>query len=159
VYVPELAPGSAYNSTLASVPGKADHLFFTSGQFGGLGQANPEPSAVFKRSTDGGTTWTTVPNVLEVYSFGFGDEQQPANYPSIFIAGWVNGQWGIWLSNDNASSWTKIGDFPLERADVLSSVEGAKDGSGRVYVAFRGSGYVYGTPSAGIRPQPPKLLP
>jgi len=46
------------------------HLFFTSGPQGG----DPHPVASpFMRSTDGGTTWTTIPNVLEVRVFGFGN--------------------------------------------------------------------------------------
>ncbi len=165
VYAPEIAPGSVWNSKLASVPGKEDHLFFSSGQTGVLGQANPDPRAAFKRSTDGGSTWVPVPNVLEVYSFGFGDVKQPANYPAIFIAGWVYGEWGIWRSDDEGATWAKIANFPLDSFDLITAVEGAKDGTDRVYLGFRGSGYAYGVPSSTsstedpTRPQAPILLP
>jgi photosystem II stability/assembly factor-like uncharacterized protein len=147
------------NAKLKAVPGKAGHLFYTAGWVGGIGQANPGDTNLV-RSTDSGDTWSAVANVKEVYDFGFGDVQ-PSGYPSIFIAGWVGGEWGIWRSDDAAGSWTKIGEFPLGSFDLLTAVEGAKDGTGRVYLGFRGSGYAYGTPSTGglTPPQAPILLP
>ena len=48
------------------------------------------------RSTDGGVTWTAIRGVAEVYAFGFGKAQ--STYPTIYIAGWVKGQYGIWSS-------------------------------------------------------------
>jgi hypothetical protein len=105
VYPHEIAPWSGFNATLKSVPGRRGHLFFTSGPQGGSEDAHPAANP-FMRSTDGGETWTAVPNVLEVHAFGFG---QPLNdYPTIFISGWVKGLYGIWRSNDNARSWTRI---------------------------------------------------
>ena len=153
----------AWNGTLRSVPGKGGHLFWSTG--GSNNDGVPNSAAPFMRSTDGGVTWTDVnPNVREVYAFGFGDTF--GSYPRIYIAGWVNNVWGIHYSDDAGASWTKIGDYPLGSFDTITSVEGAKDGTERVYVGYRGSGAVYGTPSTTsptgtklVPPQAPILLP
>ena len=119
----EIAPFSGFNARLQSVPGQAGHLFFTSGPQGSIGDKHPGASP-FMRSTDGGATWTVVPNVLEARAFGFGKSLN--NYPAIYIAGWVNRIYGIWRSDDNARSWIQIGDFPLGSLDDLTAIEGDK---------------------------------
>src|SRR5262249_24707230 len=144
VYGSAVAPFSGYNAVLKAVPGQAGHLFFTSGQQGSAGDANPDQAAAFMRSTDGGATWTAVPNVLEVYAFGFGQAAPGGNYPTVFIAGWVNRVYGVWRSDDNARPWTQIGDLPLGSLDDIRSVEGDKNIYGQVYIGFLGSGYAYG---------------
>jgi hypothetical protein len=142
VYSGQIAPSSGFNARLRSVPGQAGHLFFTSGPQGNPGDPHPAANP-FMRSTNGGATWSAVPNVLEVRAFGFGAPL--ASYPAIFIAGWVNNVYGLWRSDDNAQTWTQIGDFPLGSLDDVTAVEGDKNVYGTVYVGFAGSGYAYGT--------------
>src|SRR5262249_26051206 len=136
----EIAPFSGFNAKLRAVPGHAGHLFFTSGQQGNEDDPNPAQNPLM-RSTDGGVRWAAVPNVLEVYAFGFGKELQGSRYPTIFIAGWVRGVYGIWRSDDEAQSWTQIGEFPLGSLDAVKAVEGDKNVYGTVYIGFNGSGY------------------
>jgi hypothetical protein len=95
------------------------------------------------RSIDGGVTWLTFTNVLEVRAFGFGRALN--NYPTIFVVGWVNRIYGIWRSDDNAQSWVQIGDFPLGSLDSVTTIDGDKNVYGTVYLGFRGSGYAYGS--------------
>ena len=140
VYASEIAPVSAYNAKLSAVPGKAGHLFFTSGNLDG---ANPYPSK-FMRSVDGGASWSEVSNVLEVYACGFGKAAAGRDYPAIYLAGYVNRVWGLWRSDDNAVTWTKIGDYPLGNFDLVKTVSGDMNVYGRVYVGLAGSGGVYG---------------
>jgi hypothetical protein len=64
-YSGDLSPYDYYNTEIQSVPGEAGNLFFTGGFLAGTQPVN-EP---FMRSTDGGATWTVVPNVLEVGLF------------------------------------------------------------------------------------------
>ena len=134
-----VATGSGFNAMLASVPGKAGHLFFSSGHQTG---ANPAGTS-FMRSTNGGATWTEVPNVLEVYAYGFGKAASGSDYPAIFIAGYVNRVWGIWRSDDNAATWVKIGDYPLGNFNTIKTLSGDMDRFGRIYVGFGGSGAAY----------------
>ena len=136
----EITPFSGFNAKLKAVPGKAGHLFFTAGQQTG-GDA---PSGPFVRSTDGGATWRAVRGVLEVYAFGFGKESPGTSYPTVFIAGWVGGAYGIWSSSNEGQSWTRIGDYPLGSLDEVKAMDGDKNTYGTVYVGFAGSGYAYG---------------
>jgi photosystem II stability/assembly factor-like uncharacterized protein len=144
-----IAPFSGFNAKLRSVPGQAGHLFFTSGPQGGSANVHPAPNR-FMRSINGGAMWSAVPNVLEVRAFGFG--RALTSYPAIFISGWVKGVYGIWRSDDNAQSWTQIGDFPLGSMDEVKAVEGDKNDYGIVYLGFGGSGYAYGISDASISP-------
>jgi hypothetical protein len=126
---------------LRAVPGKAGHLFFTSGPLDGT---NPGQSSLM-RSTDGGQTWTAVPNVLECYACGFGMAAPGATYPAIFIAGYVNKVWGLWRSDDNAATWVNLGANPLGNTDQVRSIGGDMQAYGKLYVGFGGSGGVYGS--------------
>jgi photosystem II stability/assembly factor-like uncharacterized protein len=125
------------------VPGRAGHLFFTSGQQGDVRDPNPSPDAAFVRSKDGGVTWSAVPNVKEVYAFGFGKAGENA-YPAIFIAGWVRGSYGIWKSLDEGATWTRLGsEYALDSLDTVKTIDGDKDDGRTVYIGFAGSGYAY----------------
>ena len=97
--------------------------------------------AMFMYSTNGGTTWSAVPNVLEVSCFGFGAAAPGQSYPAIYIVGQVNSVYGIWQSINDAQSWTLIGTYPNDSLDSITAISGDPNVYGQVYVGFRGSGY------------------
>jgi hypothetical protein len=150
-YIDPGATGFAYfNAWLSSVPGNAGHLFYTGGSQGG---GPPWPvNEHFYRSTDGGATWTAVPNVMQVTCFGFGAPAPGQSYPAIYIAGFVNSVYGVWQSIDNAQTWTQIGTYPLGILVRLATISGDPNIYGQVYVGFDGGGYAY---LAGSGTQPP----
>ena len=139
VYASEIAAFSSFNAKLTAVPGKAGHLFFTSGNLDG---GEPVASKLM-RSVDGGASWSAVPGALEVYACGFGKAATGSDYPAIYIAGYVGGIWGIWRSTDNAATWAKIGDYPQGNYDMIRTISGDANVYGRVYVGFAGSGAAY----------------
>jgi 20S proteasome alpha/beta subunit len=143
VYSGLITDWSYWNNELESVPGQAGNLFFTGGIQGTFNAASPDTNEAFKRSTDGGVTWTTVPNVLEVLTFGFGAAAPGQTYPSIYIVGWVNNVYGIWQSSNNAQSWTQIGTYPGGNLDQITTISGDPGIYGQVYVGFSGGGYAY----------------
>ena len=145
VYSGDITPFDWYNNELMSVPGEAGNLFFTGGQ---QGTAQPDTQEPFMRSTNGGATWTAVPNVLEVTCFGFGAAAPGQSYPAIYIVGWVNNVYGIWQSINNAQSWTQIGTYPNSSLDTIKTISGDPNIYGQVYVGFQGSGYAVLTASA-----------
>jgi hypothetical protein len=128
---------SGFNAKLRSPDGHAGHLWFTSGD------QSDSISGVFKHSTDGGATWTTIPDVLEVKDFGFGKAALGASYPTIWIAGWVKSVWGIYYSIDEGVSWVRVADHPLNSLDSIVAIDGDKLQFGRAYLAFAGSGWAY----------------
>jgi hypothetical protein len=141
-YIDPGSTGFAYfNAWLSSVPGNAGHLFYTGGwQLGGP----PYPvNEHFYRSTNGGTTWTAVPNVMQVTCFGFGAPAPGQTYPAIYIAGFVNNVYGVWQSTDDAQTWTQIGTYPLGNLVRLSTISGDPNIFGQVYAGFDGGGYAY----------------
>jgi hypothetical protein len=152
----ELQLGSGWNAKLRAVPGFEGHLFFTVGQQGNAGDQNPADYAALLRSTDGGITWTSLPRVKEVYDVGFGRPATQGGYPAVFIAGWFDDVWGVWVSTDNCATWAQAGDFPLRSLDMIRTVAGDPNIFGRVYVGFAGSGYAYG--DIGTAPSMPRKV-
>jgi photosystem II stability/assembly factor-like uncharacterized protein len=140
VFAGEIAPESGFAAKLRAVPGHPGHLFFTSGVADG-------PDTRLRRSTDGGGAWSVVPNVTHVDDIAFGKTGDGAAYPPLFISGRVANEYGIWRSLDNAEHWRKIAEFPLGTLDQVTVIEAAKDGSGRVYLGYEGSGWIYGEPA------------
>ena len=142
VYSGALLASDYYVSLLQSVPGEAGNLFFTGGPQSGGTLTDPvdEP---FLRSTNGGATWTAVPNVSEVLCFGYGAAAPGESYPAIYIVGWVNDVYGVWQSINNAQSWTQIGTWPNNSLDTITTISGDPGIYGQVYVGFAGSGAAY----------------
>jgi len=138
VHPGEIAPWSGFNAELFAAPGQAGHLFFTAGPQGSVESPHPANNPLM-RSLDGGKTWTPVAGVLEAHAIGFG-KGIGAN-PAILVVGWVRGQYGVWRSQDDAVTWTRIGDFPLGILASVGAISGDGDDPNLVYVGFRGAGY------------------
>lgn len=141
VFAGEIAPLSRYSAKLRAVPGHAGHLFFTSAVMGGADVA-------LRRSTNGGISWRVLSRVQRVDDIAFGKAAAGASYPAIFISGQVDGQYGIWRSTDQAGSWKRLAQFPVGTLDQVTVVGADPDVFGRVYVGYKGSGWLYGEPAA-----------
>jgi len=133
---------SIWNGQLNAVPGRAGHLTWTNGHVGGA-----EPSGNLYRSTDGGQTWGTFPDVLEARAFAYGMHSAAgAGYPALCFVGWYNSEFGIWQSDDPDQSiptWMNIGDYPMGWFDMIVAMSGDPVEYGRWYVGFSGSGAAY----------------
>jgi photosystem II stability/assembly factor-like uncharacterized protein len=143
-------PFSGSHAKFEAIPGHAGHLFFTSGQ----------DTAGLYHSQGGGAdgTWVTLLDG-EVFCFGFGKEAPGNDYPTVFIVGYVDSEYGIWRSTSAAAdfaagtpTWTKIGDFPYNWHDRPMVIDGDKNTYGTVYIGYAGSSMAYGAePAAGTR--------
>jgi hypothetical protein len=122
-----------YNAHLKSpVP---DHLWMTAGEEGG---GSPAGIGQLWRSTDGGMTFTALPDVLEPNNIAFGAPAHAGGYPVLFMSGWVNGQPGMWMTadaNDPSPTWISIGAAPNDQYAGVNFMEGDPDAPGRVWVA------------------------
>lgn len=124
--------------TIKAVPGQTGHLFFSE-YVGG---------SDVKRTQDGGTTWTSVldgaNHFTNASAFCFGATFAGQSYPSIYIAGFNGGVYGIWRSKDNASTWSKITTYPGDVPQVIADCDGDKSTPGLVYFGTSGQGAFYG---------------
>jgi photosystem II stability/assembly factor-like uncharacterized protein len=134
-----VAPYDVFNATLKAVPGQAGHLFLTTGALDGV-------DSEFRRSVDGGRSWTFVPGMTRVYTFGYGKAAPGQAYPAVYAAGKYNGAYGLWRSTDNAATWQSIGTWPGGSLDEIAAMDGDKDVFGRVYIGLGGSGWAVGEP-------------
>ena len=136
----EIAPATNFAAKLRSVPGHAGHLFFTSA-------FEHTSDTGLRRSTDGGRTWAIVPDVTRVDDIAFGKAARGASYPTLFISGRVGGVYGVWRSVDNAASWQRLGEFPVGTLDQVTAIGADPDVFGRVYLGYKGSGWIWGEPA------------
>lgn len=134
-----LANGGA-NFRMDAVPGNEGHLFRTAGEVGG------SISGQFQKSTDGGASWSSVPNMTEVRAFGFGAIASGASYPTLYVFGWRDGTrpaiWRTTNANQARPTWTMVGtnEFPSNSLDAITWVSGDKSDADKCYVGMRGSG-------------------
>lgn len=140
---------SDWNTKIKPVPGRPGHLFISSGEVGSVIGSN-----VMKFSGDEGLTWTqlgTGGELTEVYDFAFGPVKDGSTYPTLWLAGWLNGTtWGYWYSTDfdptvSLVNFTlnKVADFPGGCLDQLRSLATNPQNWKAVYLGFGGSGCWY----------------
>jgi len=120
---------------IASVPGKAHHVWMSM-NFHGL-----------RCSTDGGETWTRLPNVRRAQMFCLGKPAPGQDYPSLFILGAINNTEGYFRSDDRGQTWAAI-DLPLQKIGCQPNImAGDWQVFGRVFVGTNGRGIFYGEPA------------
>jgi xyloglucan-specific exo-beta-1,4-glucanase len=134
---------------LGAVPGNEGHLFATTGHVASDDNppVYPESNTGFFRSVNGGANWSSIANVSQVSRFGFGKARVSGGYPTIFIAGFYRGVYGIYMSEDQGASWHMLVEgtnkWPLGLYDAVYDIDGDKDVFGRGYIALRGNGAAY----------------
>lgn len=92
-----------------------------------------------------GYDFKVMDKVRNIYAFGYGKEAPGNDYPSLYIIGVINGQYGFFRSDDMAKSWVRINDDAHQYGLVLH-ICGDMQEYGRVYVGTHGRGIVTGVP-------------
>ena len=87
---------------------------------------------------------TALSQVRTIYAFGFGKGLTDA-YPSLYLIGIINGQYGFFRSDDAAQSWVRINDDEHQYGLVLHII-GDMQEYGRCYVGTHGRGIITGAP-------------
>ena len=96
-------------------------------------------------SVDEGKSFLKLSGVQEINAFGFGKGAPGNSYSELYLAGIVDGQYGIFRSGDIAKSWVRINDDRHQWGLILQ-ITGDPGISGRVYVGTHGRGILYGDP-------------
>lgn len=119
------------NVTLKSVPGHANHIFWSVGPQGSPNAIAPQ--GLFQSCNAGSNPTTMTFRLLNVFSaqfFGFGAPKAGSVYPTIYYVGWydtthtnteANATFGIWKSTDNPGDCVGSGTF----TQVLDSTTGS----------------------------------
>jgi hypothetical protein len=145
-----LFPGSSgFNSKLKAVPRNAGHLFFTCGPEGAFGAGHPAGTSVW-RSTNGGASWFAIPGIQEPIAIDLGATAPGATYPTLFVVGWFNGDYGVWRSTNAdqpAPSFTKVSTYPEGKMDGAGCVVASQTVWNEWAVGMGGSGFSYGMQS------------
>lgn len=123
--------------------GGQDRLYATPGREGDLWLAAFNG---LYHSPDTGKTFVRMDDVTEMHGFGFGKGAPGAAVPALYMVGIVDGQRGIFRSDDAARTWVRINDDGHQWGLVLH-VSGDPKQYGRVYVGTHGRGVLYGDPA------------
>ncbi|MBV7694206.1 cellulose binding domain-containing protein [Streptomyces sp. TRM70350] len=108
------------------------------------------------RSTDGGASFTKLPNVEQADTVGFGKAAPGASYQTLYTSAKIGGVRGIFRSTDQGASWTRINDDAHQWGWTGAAITGDPRVYGRVYVATNGRGVIYGdTSDSGGGTDPP----
>lgn len=132
-----LAPGNLGlpgNGTMTTVPGIQGELWLAT------------TTGLYKSTTSG---WSWAPfgagTITSANSIGFGKAATGNWYPTMYLAGTVNGVTGLFRSTDSGTTWVRINDSQHQWGGY-SFVVGDPKTFGTVYVApASGRGIIYGT--------------
>jgi photosystem II stability/assembly factor-like uncharacterized protein len=125
--------------------GGQDRLYATPGRSGDLWLASFD--GLYHASVNaGGRASSRVPDVEEIHAFGFGKAAPGKSYPAMYLVGTIDGQAGVFRSNDEAKSWVRIND-DQHRWGLVLQIAGDPRIYGRVYVGTHGRGIIYGDPT------------
>ena len=97
-------------------------------------------------STNGGTSFTKVSTVNAASKVTFGKPALGSSYPTVFIAGTVNAETGLFRSDDQGASWIKINDASQEYGRSYNCLAADRNTFGRLYVGTN-RGIFYGDAS------------
>jgi hypothetical protein len=109
-------------------------------------------------SVDSGATWTKLNNFASIWG-----NQQPTQWPdvqgasivalgkaavgapysaAIYVVGVINGQWGVWESDNAGSTWTRFNDNAHQFGGI-GAMAADWNTYGRIYVNGTGRGLLY----------------
>ena len=93
-------------------------------------------------SSDGGKTFKAIAGVESANVFGFGKSAPGTTAPTLFVAGKINNQVGIFASTDLGNTWLEV----IKGKNYLgkfTSLAGDMNYYGRAYLGTSGNGYFY----------------
>lgn len=87
---------------------------------------------------------TTVPSVQKSTSLVYGESAPGSSKLTLFLAGTIGGQWGLYRSTDGGASWIRINDDAHQYGGI-GTVTGDMRTFGTVYFSGSGRGILWGT--------------
>jgi photosystem II stability/assembly factor-like uncharacterized protein len=97
-------------------------------------------------SRDSSTPFANLKDVQRAAAVGFGAPKEAGGYPAVYLSGRVKGIDGLWRSDDEGASWTRINDDAHAFGRVMQ-ISGDRRHYGVVYIAPGGRGILKGEPA------------
>ncbi|MEU8263344.1 cellulose binding domain-containing protein [Micromonospora sp. NPDC048999] len=91
-------------------------------------------------STNSGTSFTKVTSVSTAVNVGFGKAAPGQTYPALFVVGTIDGQPGVYRSDNTGATWVRINDNQHQYGNAGEALTGDPRVYGRVYLGTNGRG-------------------
>ncbi len=121
---------------LKADPRRAGHLWFL---LGGALYHSADGAGSFRRATG---------RDAAIEEFGLGLHAPDRDLPALYAVATVEGQRGVWRSDDGGAHWVRINDDAHQWGLRFRAISGDPRRYGRVYLATDGRGLIYGDPAA-----------
>ena len=107
-------------------------------------QNDPSPNLrKLWHSSDGGTTWSTLSTIDEVYAYGFGKIETGNSFASLIVYGKIGAVESIFISYDLGLTFTNLGTLNVPEG-IITNIEGDMKVSNRIYISTGCRGGWYG---------------
>ncbi len=104
-------------------------------------------SSGLMHSRDAGAPFKMVKKVDAAWAVAFGAPKVKDGYPAVYLFGKVNGQSGLWRSDDEGGDWVRVNDDRHQYGDLVA-MTGDPLEYGTVYIAPQGRGVIVGRPAS-----------
>ncbi|PJI07417.1 MULTISPECIES: dockerin type I domain-containing protein [Clostridium] len=135
--------GATFTASAASLPKTNNNIFKTVIGHEGDIWISGEKNGLL-HSTDSGATFTKVSGVDDSETVGFGKSKTDGGYPAIYMNATISGTTGVFRSDDEGATWTRINDDDHQYGSPNYCITGDPNKYGRVYFGTNGRGVIYG---------------
>jgi len=144
VSIPFITPPSEFGHwhRRGDARGAQDRLYAVPGIFNELWF--PSWDGLFYKPADA-DDFHQVSSMKHLSAFGFGKPAPGSDYHTLYIAGILEGVYGVYRSTDKGRSWVMINDEQHQWSNLLYVIGDPKV-YGRVYIGTHGRGILYGDP-------------
>jgi len=144
--------GSSFTTTNSSLPtGGSNIIRAVPGREGDVWI--PMALGGLYRTTNSGSSFTKIANVIQCSAIGFGKESPGNSFPTIYMYGKITGgtsYLSVYRSTDEGATWTRINDDANQFGGLGNAqfIVGDMYNFGRVFMSTAGRGVIYGDPVA-----------
>ncbi len=127
-----------FHAKVLASPTTAGHLLFAPGFLA------EEVTGLYE-SFDAGATWTRREGMADVGAFDWGAPASDTDAATLYVAGTLGGERGLWRAVDGSATWDLISAAPNGNYQGIKAIGADPEEYGTVYIGFEGTSFVVGT--------------